>query len=154
MTPTTNRHRQSQALTPAKPEHRPVAIQWNQAKPRSKPMLTFAILVPDRDILHLYFRPESGRLRYAAPVLPHQLFEHLSIPEPSVVALAGNHAADRVSQALLYHHDFLVVPDVWLTHIPDRDFSRRARTAARLVHAHLLDPIQLRLAPAPDDIPF
>ena len=117
--------------------------------------LTFAILVPDRDILHLYSRPETGRLRYRAALRDHQLLERLNIiSPPSAVALAGNVAANRVSRILLPHYDLFVVPDPWLRHIPLRHLDRRARTTARLVHAHLINPIQLRLAPTPDDVPF
>jgi hypothetical protein len=119
------------------------------------PRITFAILVPDLERLQLYLRPERGRVRYRATILsPQQLLDQVSkIPEPSALVLAGNSLADRVSSTILPHRDLYVVPDAWLGHITGRNPSSRARTAARLVHAHLLDPIQLRLSPF-DDIPF
>jgi hypothetical protein len=119
------------------------------------PEITFAILVPDLERLQLFLRPERGRVRYRATILsPQQLLDQVSkIPEPSALVLAGNSLADRVSSTILPHRELYVVPDVWFRHITGRDPSSRARTAARLVHAHLLDPIQLRLSPF-DDVPF
>ena len=120
-------------------------------RPRTDPQLTYAILVPDREIVHLYTRPETGRMRYRAPLLPHHLVDHISsIPEPAVLALAGRQS---VSHLLFDQRSIFVVPDAWLSHLPARAFDRRARTTARLIHAHILDPIQLRLPPD-DDIPF
>lgn len=130
-------------------------IQLNKAKPRPRPELVFMILVPDRDVVHLYTRGETTRMRYCGPVLPHELYDLLdSIPALAIIALAGNHAADRISSSLLAHQDLYVIPDPWLRHLRQHDLDARARTAARLVHAHLLDPIQLRLAPDLDDVPF
>jgi len=117
--------------------------------------LVFTILVPDRDLLHLYLRGETSRMRYCEPLTLRQLPQRLStLPPLAIVALAGNQAADRVSSILLPHRDLFVVPDPWLNHLQLRDLDGRARTTARLVHAHLLDPIQLRLAPETDDVPF
>jgi hypothetical protein len=144
------RHSLSHNLRPAIENSRPTAVH-----PRPNQHLTFAILVPDREILHLYCRPETGRIRYCTPLVPDQLLNCLSaIPHPSVVALAGNDTGEHLSQELLQHHDLFVVPDLWLSHIPARHLDRRARTTARLVHAHLVEPIQTLLAPGPDDLPF
>ena len=136
----------------------PPAIENSQLTamhPRPNVHLTFAILVPDRELLHLYCRPETGRMRYCTPLIPDELLNCLSvIPEPSVVALAGNDTGEHLPQELLRHRDLFVVPDLWLSHIPARHIDRRARTTARLVHAHLVEPIQSLLAPGPDDFNF
>jgi len=119
--------------------------------------LTLAVLVPDRGRLSLFIGSANQRLHYHATVAqPSQLLDLLdTLPGSTVPALAGNHGADQVSYVVLPSRDLLVVPDVWLSHIPKRDTARRARTAARLVAAHLLDPIQMRISPsADDDIPF
>jgi hypothetical protein len=120
------------------------------------PQINFAILLLDRERLHLYLRPELGRVRYIGTILsPQHLLDQVSmIPEPSVLVLAGNRLADRISVMILPHRDLYIVPDAWLSHITDRDATCRARTAARIVHAHLIDPIQLRLSPIDDDVPF
>jgi hypothetical protein len=121
------------------------------------PGLTFAILVPDRERLLLYLRPEAGRMRFIGTIFsPKMLRDQVRmIPSVSILVLAGNHLSDRVGGTILPHREFYVVPDVWFRHISDRDTALRARTAARVVHAHLFDPIILRLPTIDDDhVPY
>lgn len=119
--------------------------------------VTIAILVPEREQLHLHLRLELGRVRYRGTIhSPQHLLDQVSdVPAPSVLVLAGIRMADRVSAVILPHRELYVVPDAWLSHITSRDVTRRARTAARIVHAHLVDPVQLRLSPFDDDdVPY
>lgn len=125
-------------------------------RPDGLPKITFAILVPDHELLYLYLRPETGRLRFVGTILtPQQLLDQIRlIPLVSILVLAGNRLADRVAAIILPHRELYVVPDAWFGYINGRDATRRARTAARLVHAHLIEPINLRLPPIGDEVPF
>lgn len=66
-----------------------------------------------------------------------------SIPKPCLVVYIGRGYEHSFGRIVFLDIDLCTIPISWIAHIPLVRVCERARFAARIVEAHLLDPIKI-----------
>ncbi len=83
-----------------------------------------------------------------------QIFHAVSqLPKPRVAVHLGRFYDSFLGQILSHETDLCTIPMTWMSHIPLCQCEERARLAAQLAEAYLVDPIRLFGAKEPND-PF
>lgn len=102
-----------------------------------------AVLVADGTALRAYVR-QPGRDVREAGWLHHPALLHAWLGSTHVhtVVLVDGPDAEWYFDTILERADLVVVPPLWLRHLPRRDARARARLAARLALHHRARPLQ------------
>jgi hypothetical protein len=113
------------------------------------------VLNPYSQGFFVFTKLASGDLERRVDVnSARQIFHAVSqLPKPRVAVHLGR-AYDRFLVQILSHEtDLCTIPMTWMSHIPFSQYEARARLAAQLAEAYLVDPIRLFGAKEPND-PF
>lgn len=113
---------------------------------KARKLVTFVVIVPAPDAMHLFFKPPGEPLRKAAQ------FEHLEhlwrhLPSHSalyVIVLAGGDLLTAMGQIVGDYYDVIHVPSRWFQHLPRAAHFRRAAWALRLAATYRIAPLQER----------
>lgn len=62
---------------------------------------------------------------------------------PRLVAHVGRAYDHYLANLVLHEADLCIIPDPWMRHLSNHPIDDRARFAAQLVEAHLIEPIRL-----------
>ena len=105
----------------------------------------FLVLIPNSRRYLLFLATHTDKPRYVlGSNNPREIFDAVTeLETPRLVAHVGRAYDHYLANLVLHETDLCIIPEPWMRHLSNHPVDDRARFAAQLVEAHLIEPIRL-----------